>query len=1294
MISRFFIDRPIFAAVLSIVITLTGALALWSLPIAQYPPSTPPSVQVMISYPGASAQVVADTVAAPIEQQVNGVEKMLYMSSTSDNTGSYTLTVTFDIGTDLNTALVMVQNRVNLALPQLPTSVQRQGITIRKKTPDILQIISLYSPDGRYDNNYISNYATIHLQDELLRIDGVSQLVYQGQRALSMRAWLDPQKLAAHNMTAADVAAAVRAQSVAAAPGQIGQPPTRAGQSFQMPLDTLGRLTDPEQFGNIIVKVSRNNEVLSPTGVVQAPTGSRPGGALGAPDLTSGVASGPGAMSPMIPNLGPAMAGRITGGIPIGRPGVTSTAVGLTTRIGPKIRQTGAGLSTVSAPTFKTPLSIGTTTAFPLGAVGGGTTGGGGTTLGGGTTGGGAAGAVSTPINDLTAGGASTGGAVGANAVSGGGLSGGPPAPAAALVRLRDVARVERGAQNYINAATLDGRPAVALSVFQLPGTNALQVGDRVRRKMAELKARFPEGLDYEIAYDTTPFIRESVMDVVYTLLEAVGLVAVVVLVFLQNWRAALIPLIAVPVAIVGTFAVMAALHYSLNNISLFGLVLAIGIVVDDAIVVVENVERWLRHGLPPREAARKAMDEVTGPVIAIALVLCAVFVPCAFLGSITGQFFRQFAVTIAASTVLSAFNSLTLSPALAAILLRPHGARLDALTWLLDKGLGWFFRLFNAGFGLGTAAYTRAVGGLLRVSALVLVVFVGLVVLTYWVFRQAPTGFIPEQDQGRLIVNVQLPDSASLERTRQTVAEVERIAHQIPGVVHTTSVSGMSMVLSANASNFASMFVILDPFAKRKSPELSANAIAARLRRECAERIKDGRVVVFGAPAIPGLSVAGGFQLMVEDRANLGPAFLQQQTDALVGKLRDDPGLVGVATQFRSSTPMLYMAVDRTKVHALGVPLSDVNQTMQIYMGSLYANSYNEFGRYWQVTLQADDRYRTKVSDVNLLEVRNQQGEMVPLGTLVNLRPVGGPVMVQRYNLYPAAPINGNARPGFSTGEAIAAIAATADQTLPRSMATEWTTLWFLQIRAGDAAMYVFGLAVVFVFLALAALYESWALPLAVILVVPMCLLCSAAGVLFAHRSVDIFVQIGLVVLVGLACKNAILIVEFAQQQYAGGKPRREATLEAVRLRLRPILMTSLAFILGVVPLMIATGAGAEMRQSLGTAVFSGMLGVTLFGIFLTPVFFYRIRGLGETRLFAAATTVWAGSALAGAVLGLAVGFSLARLGVGRMPWAGVGGAAAGAALALLIPVFWRRIRSPSPRVTSPGLEEGGNGR
>ena len=713
--------------------------------------------------------------------------------------------------------------------------------------------------------------------------------------------------------------------------------------------------------------------------------------------------------------------------------------------------------------------------------IGGGTTGGG--TTGGSTTGGGATGGRATAgtltgsgttgdgltASDISSATAMSGGTVGPYSLSGGAMSGGPPALAAGLVRLRDVARVERGAQSYTSGATFDGRPSVGLAVFQLPGTNALDVADRVRKKMDDLKTRFPEGVDYNIAYDTTPFIRESVMDVVRTLFEAVGLVAIVVLLFLQNWRAALIPLIAVPVAIVGTFAVMAALHFSLNNISLFGLVLAIGIVVDDAIVVVENVERWLGQGLPPREATRKAMDEVTGPVVAVALVLCAVFVPCAFIGGITGQFFRQFAVTIAVSTVFSAFNSLTLSPALAALLLRPHGARRDPLTWLLDLVLGWFFRLFNSAFGAATAIYTRAVGGLLRVSVLALVVYGGLLVLTYWVFGHAPTGFVPEQDQGRLIVNVQLPDSASLQRTEQTLALVEQIARQMPGVAHTTTVSGTSLVLSANSSNFATLFVILDPFAKRQSPELSGNAIAAWLRQEYARQVKDGAITVFGAPAIPGLGVAGGFQLMVEDRGGSGLTALQGQTDTLVGKLREDPALVGVLTQFRSNTPMLYMDVDRTKVESLGVSLEDLNQTMQIYMGSLYVNSYNEFGREWQVNLQAEGSYRSRVTDVNLLQVRNKWGEMVPLGTLVHFRDVGGPVMVQRYNLYTAAPINGNVRPGVSSGEAIATIDAAAAQTLPRSMSTEWTLLMFLQIKAGNTAMYVFALAVVFVFLALA---------------------------------------------------------------------------------------------------------------------------------------------------------------------------------------------------------------------------------
>ncbi len=1050
MISHFFIDRPIFAAVLSIVVTLTGYLALFSMPIAQYPQISPPSVQVSCTYPGASAPVVVDTVAAPIEQQVNGVGGMLYMSSVSGNDGSYTLTITFDLGTDLNTALVMVQNRVTLAMPQLPPAVQRQGLTIKKKTPDLLMLVNFISSDKRYDDIYLSNFATIYVKDELLRLPGVSDITYLGQRDYSIRAWLNPQKLASSNITANEVADAVATQNVESVAGQVGQPPAPDGQPFQLPVNALGRLTDPEQFGDIVIKAA----------------------------------------------------------------------------------------------------------------------------------------------------------------------SGGTQGPSPGIVRLRDVARVELGALSYDQSCTFDGGPSVALGIRQLPGTNALDVADLVRQKMKQLETRFPDGLVYRIAYDTTPFIRESVNDVIHTLRDAVILVAIVVLAFLQNWRAALIPLIAVPVAIIGTFAVMAALGFSLNNISLFGLVLAIGIVVDDAIVVVENVERWLEEGFSPRDAARKAMDEVTGPVIAVALVLSAVFVPCAFLSGITGQFFRQFAVTIAVSTVLSTFNSLTLSPALAAILLKPRGMARDPLTWLLNATLGWFFRMFNAAFVAAASVYARTVAGLLRISGLILLAYVGLVVLTYWVFERAPTGFIPDQDQGRLIMNIQLPDSASVRRTQEVLAQVEKIARDTPGVAHTITVSGLSFLLSANASNFGSMFVVLDPYERRRDPRLHADAIMSRLRRAYTRQVKEAVVTVFGAPPIPGLSVAGGYKLMVEDRGGLGFTDLQDQTDALVSRLTKQPGLTGASTQFRSRIPQLFMDIDRSKVENLGVSLGDVNETLQVFLGSLYVNSFNQFGRYWQVTLQAEGSYRSRVEDINLLQVRNTTGDMVPLGTLVKVREVGGPVMVQRYNLYTAAPINGNVRPGVSSGEAITTVEATARGSLPRSMKTEWTELMFMQIRAGNTALAIFALSVVFVFLALAALYESWMLPLAVILVVPLCLLCSVLGVLYMRTSVNIFVQIGLVVLVGLACKNAILIVEFAQQLHEEGQPRFAATREACRLRLRPILMTSFAFILGVVPMVLAKGAGAEMRQSLGTAVFSGMLGVTLFGIFLTPVFYYVLTGLGARQL------------------------------------------------------------------------------
>jgi multidrug efflux pump len=1288
MISRFFIDRPIFAAVLSIFITLTGGIALFSLPIAQYPPITPPAVAVTINYPGASAQVVADTVAAPIEQQVNGVEGMLYMSSQMGNDGSYTLTVTFDIGTDLNTALVMVQNRVQLALPLLPVSVQNQGITIRKKTPDLLNVINFYSPDGRYDDIYLSNYATIHVYDELLRIDGVSQINILGVGNYSMRAWLDPQKLAALNMTASDVADAIRQQNLDAPAGTLGQQPATRTQAFERPIDTLGRLTTPEQFGDLIVKAVPGQ----PPAPSSVPITLSPANA-GLP--------GSGSVLPLA-SFGTLPVTRQGTPVPVSAGSAFTNAMGGTGMTGSTTSSSAAGTGTITigGTTSGNTSSGGGTTGGPLsssGTTSGNTSGGGGTTpggalsSGGGTTGGGAtlsntpgAGSRWTGLSITGA----TSSATGSGVLSSTTLGHGPGRPSAGIVRLRDVARVELGDQNYSLACSFDGHPSVGLGVFQLPGSNALEVANNIRAKMEELKANFPEGIDYQIAYDTTPFIRESVADVVRTLFEAVALVAIVVLVFLQNWRAALIPLVAVPVAIVGTFAVMAALGFSLNNISLFGLVLAIGIVVDDAIVVVENVERWLERGESPREAARKAMDEVTGPVIAVALVLCAVFVPCAFISGITGQFFRQFAVTIAVSTVFSAINSLTLSPALAAILLKPHdarasqtsevsetsevlGPRRDPVSWLLDLLLGWFFRLFNWGFGVGTAGYGWVVGRLLRGSVLVLLAYGGLLVLTAWVFHKAPTGFVPQQDQGRIICNIQLPDSASQQRTREAMARIEAIALQTPGVAHTITISGISFVLQANSPNFASMFVVLQPFDQRRSPELSDTAIMARMRAAWAREIKEAQVVAFGAPPIPGLSVAGGFKLMVEDRGGLGLDALQRQTDELVRKLRAQPGLTGASTQFRSSTPQLFADIDRTKVAALGVSLQEVNQTLGMYLGSLYVTSFNEFGRYWQVTIQAEGTYRNRVEDINLLQVRNKWGQMIPLGTLINAREVGGPVNVTRYNLYTATAITGNLAPGASTGDAIQQIGRLSRDSLPISMQSEWTEIMFMQIRAGDTAIYVFALAVVCVFLALAALYESWALPLAVILVVPMCLLCSVAGVLFTHNDVNIFVQIGLVVLVGLACKNAILIVEFARQTHREGRPRFEATVEASRQRLRPILMTSFAFILGVVPLLIATGAGAEMRRSLGTAVFTGMLGVTLFGIFLTPVFFYVIQGLGETRAFEFGAFRRIGSPLLGGLSGFAAGFLLARIIHLRPVWEvaiGVTAALLGALLVLAL--------------------------
>jgi len=1044
VISHFFIDRPIFAAVLSIVFVIAGGVAAFTLPVAQYPEVTPPTVLVTAFYPGANAETVRDTVAAPIEQQVSGVENMMYMSSQCTNDGMYSLTITFKLGMSSDMAQVLVQNRVSLAQPVIPPLVQREGISVKKMSPSTMMIVNLVSPDRRYDDIFLSNYATIQIKDELGRLPGVANVTYMGQRDYSMRAWLDPEKLASLDIAAVDVVAALEEQNIQVAAGQIGQPPVPTGQQFQLTINTLGRLIEPEQFEQVILKV----------------------------------------------------------------------------------RQSGANEQVAS------------------------------------------------------------------------------------IVRLRDVARIELGSQQYDQSCTLDGQPSVALSIYQLPGSNALQTARGVYAKMEQLKARFPEGLDYAIAYDTTPFIQESINEVFKTLRDAVILVAIVVLVFLQNWRAAIIPLIAVPVAVIGTIAVMAALKFSLNNVSLFGLVLAIGIVVDDAIVVVENVERWLEHGLPPREAARKAMDEVTGPVIAVGLVLCAVFVPAAFIGGITGQFFRQFAVTIAVSTVISAFNSLTLSPALAAILLKPPGAARDPLTWLLDVSLGWFFWLFNRGFGAATGAYTRVVGGMLRASVLVLLAFGGLLYATYWEFNRLPSGFIPQQDKGYLLLNVQLPDSASVERTRETMARIEAIARKNPAVAHTVGISGQSLLLGANAPNFGSLYVMLKEFAER--PGQSADEIGAELRARSREEVLDALVTVFGAPPVEGLGTTGGFKFIVEDRGNLGLAELQKVSDRIVGEGNEMPGLRGLFNSSRVDTPWLYLDIDRSKCLALDVSLAEVFSTLQVYLGSYYVNNFNEFGRSWQLNIQADHRFRDRIEEIKLLRVRNKQGQMAPLGTLLTVRDDSGPVMIMRYNMYAAAAISGDLAPGASSGQAIELMQQIAAKELPASMAYDWTELTYLQLQAGSTAMYVFALGVVFVFLVLAAQYESWKLPLAVILVVPMCLLCSAIGIDLFGMASNIFTQIGLVVLVGLASKNAILIVEFAKQQQEAGVPLGQAVLEACRLRLRPILMTSFAFILGVVPLVVAHGAGAEMRQTLGVAVFSGMLGVTVFGVFLTPVFYYLLQRLG----------------------------------------------------------------------------------
>jgi multidrug efflux pump subunit AcrB len=1120
MLARFFIDRPILAWVISIVIVLLGFITAGLLPIAQYPQITPPTVRVTTSYPGANAQVVADTVAAPIEQQVNGVEGMMYMSSQSSNDGSYTLDVTFQLGTDPNMAQVLVQNRVAIALPVLPDIPKAIGVTVKKRSPDILLAINLYSDDdpktGKpyFDQLYMSNYATIRLLDEVARLEGVGDVIILGQRDYSMRIWLDPDKLASHNLTADDIIKVLREQNVQVAAGQIGQPPVPAGQDFQYTLSTLGRLIEAEQFARIVVKTGTKGEVTY----------------------------------------------------------------------------------------------------------------------------------------------------------------------------IKDVGRTELGARNQDTAVTRDGKPSAGLAIFQLPGSNALDVAKRIKDRMRDLKKSFPIGLNYAINYDTTPFIEESVDEVIKTLIDAVMLVAIVVLLFLQDWKSLLLPLIDVTVSLVGTFAVMKLMGFSLNNLTLFGLVLAIGIVVDDAIVVLENIERWLDKGLPVREATIKAMSEITGPILAITLVLSSVLLPSAFLTGITGQFFRQFALTIAASMIISAINAMTMTPARAASIFasrKPgqHGDQgKEALPWwsfailggiisimllksnspgeseglgakvklyanyaalflpgaVIGGALGWIvirevnlvlgrlFIAFNRGFEYVVHLYGMTLARGLRLSIVVLIIYVGLIGLTGFGFTRIPTGFIPSQDQGLLVVNVQLPDSASLERTVAVIAAIDNIALNTDGVDHTVGIPGTSFVLNANSSNFGSMFIVLKPFADRRSSDLGADAIAALLRGRFQKEIPEARINVFGRPAVPGLGNAGGFKMMVKAIGDLNYSNLEGQASNLAAKANRTPGLVGVFNSFRANTPQLYIDVDRTKVKTMNVPLSDVFDTLQVYLGGYYVNDFNRFGRTWQVNIQAEAAFRVNPESIKQFKVRNFSGDMVPLGSVIKVQDYRGPVTVTRYNMFHAAAIYGASAPNASTGDVQAMMEKLADENLSRRMQYEWTELSYLQKQASEVKEFsdlqqnpfsAFVLGAVLVFFVLCGLYESWSLPLSVILVVPMCLLSAMGGIALAAMDINIFVQVGFVVLAGLACKNAILIVEFARDLQSEGKSLFEAAIEAATVRLRPIVMTSFAFILGMLPLVIAQGAGAEMRRSIGTAVVAGMIGVTFFGIYLTPVFFYVIRGVAARR-------------------------------------------------------------------------------
>lgn len=1042
-ISRFFISRPRFAVVLSLVIFAAGIVALPLLPIAEYPEVVPPTIVVKTTFAGADPSVIAETVAAPIEQEINGVEGMLYQSSQATSDGALTITVTFALGTDGDKAQVLVQNRVAQVLSRLPPEVQRVGVVTNKSSPTLIEVVHLTSDDNRYDMLYLASYAQLHVKDALARAYGVGEVDVFGLGPYSMRVWLDPEQLATRSLTAADVVAALREQNVQVAAGQVGGTPSTGEAQFQISVIAQGRLASEEQFGDIILR-----------------------------------ADGQGRM-----------------------------------------------------------------------------------------------------------------------------------------VHLRDVARLELGSDNYSLRSLLDNQPAVALGIFQRPGTNALQMADDVRTTMDRLAKDFPQGVKYQIVYNTTGFVHQSINEVVHTLLEAIVLVVLVVILFLQSWRASIIPLVAVPVSLVGTFAVMLLMGFGLNALTMFGLVLAIGIVVDDAIVVVENVERNIARGLPPVAATHKAMSEVTGPIISTALVLCSVFIPTAFLSGLTGEFYRQFALTIAISTVISAFNSLTLSPALAALLLKPHHGTKDGFQRVIDGTFGWLFRPFNLGFVRLSQGYVGVVGRVLHRSPAALLIYAGLLALTVFMFIRTPGGFVPQQDKLYLVSVIQLPDAATLDRTEAVVRQVSEIALGTPGVSHAIAFPGLSINGFVRSTNSAVVFLTLDDFALRRDASRSAGAIATLLNQRLAG-ISAANIAVFPPPPILGLGSLGGFRLQIEDQGNLGPEALYQATQKTIVAAGKDPALTGLFSSYQIGVPKIHADIDREKAKAQGVSLSDLFETMQVYLGSVYVNDFNRFGRTYQVNVQAESRFRMHAEDIGHLQTRNAAGQMIPIGAFVTTYDTTGPDRISHYNGNLTAEINGAPAPGYSSDQAQGALEAVARQQLPNGMSFEWTELTYQQILAGNTAIYVFPICVLLAFLVLVAQYESWTLPLVVILTVPMCLLCALIGVQLTAGDNNVFTQIGLVVLVGLACKNAILIVEFARDRELENETLLQAVLSACRLRLRPILMTSMAFIMGVAPLAVSVGAGAEMRRAIGIAVFSGMLGVTLFGFILTPVFYWTIRRLTGGKL------------------------------------------------------------------------------